>query len=70
MTKSRIHRVFQVLILSAAVAVSSGFVTTSFSNSTGRNLPALRATGGETLIADGSDPVPAPKPLPWLGLAA
>jgi hypothetical protein len=70
MTKSRIHRVFQVLILSAAVAVFSGFVTTSFSNSTGRNLPALRATGGETLIADGSDPVPAPKPLPWLGVAS
>ena len=70
MTKSRIHRVFQVLILSAAVAAFSGFVTASFSSSTARNLPVIQTTGSGTLIADGSDPVPAPKPLPWLGVAS
>jgi len=34
------------------------------------NLPAIQSSGMVTLMADGSDPVPAPVPLPWLGEAS
>ena len=65
MTKLRISSTFQMLILSAAVAVFSGLILVPFSNSKSHNLPASQIKGTVILIADGSDPVPPPKPLPW-----
>jgi hypothetical protein len=67
MTKLRISSTFQMLILSAAVAVFSGLVLVPFSNSNSHNPPASQIKGTVILMADGSDPVPAPKPLPWRG---
>jgi hypothetical protein len=67
MTKLRISSTFQMLILSAAVAVFSGLVLVPFSNSKSHNLPATQIKGTVILMADGSDPVPAPRPLPWRG---
>ena len=70
MTKPRISSTFQMLILSAAVAVFSGLVLVPFSNSTNHNSSATEMKGTLILMADGSDPVPAPKPLPWRGVAS
>jgi hypothetical protein len=70
MTKLRIQRAFQMLVLSAAVAVFSGLVAIPLSNSQAHNRPTVQMNGTGTLMADGTDPVPAPKPLPWRGLAS
>jgi hypothetical protein len=70
MTKLRISSTFQMLILSAAVAVFSGLLLVPFSNSKSHNPHSTQSKGTVILMADGSDPVPAPKPLPWRGVAS
>jgi hypothetical protein len=70
MTRLRIQSVFQMLVLSAAVAVLSGLVPVLPAHPEGRSLPAVQSSGGDTLMADGGDPQPPPRPLPWLGIAA
>ena len=70
MTKLRIKNALCMLVVAAAVAVFSGVVPVLFLNAGKHNLPAMQSHGGVTLKADGTDPVPPPKPLPWLGVAS
>jgi len=63
MTKLRIQVALTMFVLSAAVAVFSGVVPVPFLNAGKHNLPAIQSNGVVTLMADGSDPVPAPIPL-------
>jgi hypothetical protein len=70
MTKLRIQVALYMFVLSAAVAVFSGVVPVPFLNAGKHNLPAIQSNGTVTLMADGSDPVPGPVPLPWLGEAS
>jgi hypothetical protein len=63
MTKLRIQVALYMFVLSAAVAVFSGVVPVPFLNAGKHNLPAIQSNGVVTLMADGSDPVPAPIPL-------
>ena len=70
MTKLRIKNPLYMLVVTAAVAVISGVVPVPFLNAGKHNLPAIQSRGVVTLTADGTDPVPPPKPLPWLGAAS
>ena len=70
MTKLRIQRALYLFILSAAVAVFSGVVPVPFLNAGKHSLPAIQSNGVVTLTADGTDPQPPPKPLPWVGVAS
>ena len=63
MTKLRIQVALTMFVLSAAVAVFSGVVPVPFLNAGKYNLGAIQSNGVITLMADGSDPVPAPIPL-------
>ena len=70
MTKLRIKKALYMLVVAAAVAVFSGVVPVPFLNAGKHNLPAIQSNGVVTLMADGTDPQPAPTPLPWLGIAS
>jgi hypothetical protein len=70
MTKLRIQAALSIFVLSAAVAAFSGVVPVPFLNAGKHNLPAIHSNGVVTLMADGTDPQPAPTPLPWLGIAS
>jgi len=70
MRKLRIQGALCMFVLSASVAVFSGVVPVPCLNAGERNTPAIRPTGAVTMIADGTDPVPPPKPLPWFGIAS
>jgi hypothetical protein len=70
MTRMRVQGAILMFVLSATVAVFSGVVPVPFLNAGERNALAIRPTGAVTIIADGTDPVPPPKPLPWLGTAS
>ena len=69
MTKLCIKNALYMVVVAAAVAVFSGVVPVPFLNAGKHNLPAIQSHGVVTLKADGTDPVPPPKPLPWLGVA-
>ena len=70
MTRMRVQGAILMFALSASVAVFSGVVPVPFLKAGERSTPAIRPTGAVTMIADGTDPVPPPKPLPWLGIAS
>jgi len=70
MTKLRIQGALYMFVLSAAVAVFSGVVPVPFVNAGKHNLPAIQSHGVVTLTADGTDPVPPPRPLPPAGVAS
>jgi len=70
MTKLRIQGALYMFVLSAAMAVCSGVVPVPFLNAGKHSLPAIESNGVVTLTADGTDPQPPPKPLPWVGLAS
>ena len=70
MTKLRIKNALYMVVVAAAVAVFSGVVPVPFSSAGKHSLPAIQSNGVVTLTADGTDPVPPPKPLPWVGVAS
>ena len=70
MTKLRIQGALHMFVLSAAMAVFSGVVPVPFLNAGKHSLPAIQSNGVVTLTADGTDPQPPPKPLPWVGVAS
>ena len=70
MTKLRIQGALYMFVLSAAMAVFSGVVPVPFLNAGKHSLPAIQSNGVVTLTADGTDPQPPPKPLPWVGVAS
>jgi hypothetical protein len=70
MTKLRIQGALYLFVLSAAMAVFSGVVPVPFLNAGKHSLPAIQSNGVVTLTADGTDPQPPPKPLPWVGVAS
>ncbi len=64
MSKLEIRGVLSALVLFTAVAVFSSVVQTRSRNVEKHNLPASQSQGAGMLIADGTDPVPPPKPVP------
>ena len=62
MTKLRIPGALYMFVLSAAVAVFSGVVPVPLLNAGKHHRPAIQSNGVVTLTADGTDPVPRPKP--------
>jgi len=70
MTRVRVQGTILIFVLSATVAVFSGVVPVPFLNAGQRNAPAMQPSGAVTIMADGTDPVPLPKPRPLVAVAS
>ena len=62
MLKLEIRRVLSAFVLFTAVAVFSSVALTRSGKVDRHSLPASQSQGAGILIADGTDPVPPPKP--------
>ena len=70
MSKVRIVFILCILILFAVVAVFSDLGAARSSQLSTTHGASLSSTPTEILTADGTDPQPPPRPLPWLGVAS
>jgi len=66
MSKLEIRGILSAFVLFTAMALFSSVVQTRSLNVEKHSLPASQSQGAGILIADGTDPVPPPSPLPWL----
>jgi hypothetical protein len=65
MTKLRIQGAFQRLILAASVAAFCMVALAPALAHARNSAPATQPGGAAILMADGTDPVPPPPPMPW-----
>ena len=70
MSKAKMLFISCVVILFVAVAVFPNLGNTGSFEGSRLSGASPSATPIEILTADGGDPQPPPKPLPWLGVAA
>lgn len=70
MSKLRVRGTLVTLVLFAAVAVFPVVVQTSASKKASRQAATPRFRSTDVLMADGTDPVPPPPPIPWSSKAA
>jgi len=70
MSKVKVLFILCVVILFAAVAVFPSLGNTGSFQRSRLSGASPSATPIEILTADGGDPQPPPRPLPWLGVAA
>ncbi len=70
MSKTKVLFMFCLVILLAAIAVFPNLGNSGSYQGSQLNGASPSATPIEILTADGTDPVPPPRPLPWLGVAS
>ncbi len=70
MSRRRIRGAFFALLFLAAVAVFPAVVQAPKSTKANHKVIAVDSWDPGALLADGGDPVPAPKPIPWSSAAA
>ena len=70
MSKAKVFFIFCLVILFAAVAVFPNLGNAGSFQSSRLSGASPSAIPIEILTADGGDPQPPPRPLPWLGLAS
>lgn len=69
MSKIKVLFILCMVVLFAAVAVFPNLGHAGSFQGSQLNV-ASHATSIEVLIADGGDPVPPPRPLPWVGITS
>jgi hypothetical protein len=69
MSKLKVLFIFCMVVLLAVVAVFPNLGNAGSFEGSKLN-GASHATSIEVLIADGGDPQPPPRPMPWLGVAS
>jgi hypothetical protein len=70
MSKAKVFFIFCLVLLFATVAVFPNLGNAGSFQGSRLSGASPSATPINTLTADGGDPVPPPRPLPWLGITS